>query len=94
MRLNEFSDAVRNTPVFVPVFRVVKVPAWAGADSAVGTKLTRGQLLAYNPRTGRLETRKNKGLNLGASYVEFVDYLTPRDFYSSIPDSVLEASLP
>lgn len=89
MKRNDFSDAIRRTPVFVPVFRVIKVPAWAKDYVQVG------QLLAFSPVAGDLRTRKGLGYQLGATYVEFVEYLTHRDFYSpTIPDSVIEASLP
>jgi hypothetical protein len=74
LKLNEFSDAVRQTPIFVPVFRVIKVPTWARDRVAVG------DLLVYEARRGSLRTRKGNGINLGASYVEFFEYQTPQEW--------------
>jgi hypothetical protein len=86
MRLAEFTKAVDETPVFVPVFRVKTVPGFA-ADL-----VKRGDYVAYRAGSGVFTTVSGLNLRLGASHVEFLDYLNPKQFFGA-PKQMLDAVL-
>jgi hypothetical protein len=72
MKLKELEKVIAETPLFVPLFRVTKVPYWAQEFVKKGD-----YVVYYN---GGFKTKANKGLHLGASYVEFLDYMTYQQF--------------
>lgn len=75
MKVADMEDVVRATPNVVAVFRVKKVPTWATNFIDVGDKVywcdhyesvrTMHTPRGYNDRVV---------LDLGASYLEFIDY--------------------
>jgi hypothetical protein len=72
MKLAAFDDVIERTPVFIPVFRITKVPGWAREYVKVG------DLLRY--WNGGMYTKQGKGIRLGATYVEFFEYQTPQEW--------------
>lgn len=74
MLLKDFKKAIDETPHFVPLFRITKVPTFAKEHIAKGDFV-----IWYN---GGFITQKNIGLRLGASCVEFLDYMTSRQFFA------------
>lgn len=75
MKVADLKLVIRATPRVVPVFRVTKVPSWAAGYIAVGDEVfwssTYDSMRTLQVAQGRLQ-RMN--LDLGASYLEFVDY--------------------
>lgn len=86
MRLADFTKAIDETPVFVPVFRVKTVPGFARSY------LTRGDYVAYRAGSGVFTTVSGMNLRLGTSHVEFLDYLNPKQFFGA-PKQMLDAVL-
>lgn len=75
MKVADLNRVIRATPRVVPVFRVTKVPSWAAGYTAVGEEVfwdgQSDSMRTMQIGQGRLQ-RMN--LDLGASYLEFVDY--------------------
>lgn len=68
MKLKALEDVIRNTPVFVPVFRVNSVPNWAKDYVTVGEELY------FNAMKCSFVQKNGNLIWLGASYVDFVEY--------------------
>jgi hypothetical protein len=75
MKVADMKQVIGGTPRIVPVFRVTKVPNWAAGYIAVGDAVfwaaQYDSMRTVQIAQGRLQ-RMN--LDLGASYLEFVDY--------------------
>jgi hypothetical protein len=76
MKCADLNQVIRATPRIVAMFRVTKVPSWAAGYIAKGDEVfwssTYQSMRTVQVAQGRLQ-RMN--LDLGASYLEFVDYV-------------------
>jgi hypothetical protein len=67
MKIADQIKIIRNIPVYRAVFRVKKVPVWAADFVAVGDEVVADE-------TNTMITAAGKRIDLGASFIEFVEY--------------------
>lgn len=74
MNKEKLRDALNKCPVIVPKFKVVRVPKWSTAV------VHKGDILYMIDGSFRPKKWGGGGINMGASFVEFVGYTDVSDW--------------
>lgn len=79
MKVNDYAKIIKETPTFVPVFRLNRIPEWLSAVY----KVDKETLFYYDPFQGGIRAfiisvrgtlEPSCSYDIGASYLTFVEY--------------------
>ena len=74
MKTEHFENIMRNLPIIIPVFKIIRIPEWAERY-----ELKKGEEVFINRYGSAVGMQDYSRYKIGPSYLEFVEYRQVND---------------